>query len=268
MHMSPTIKSLATANPAAADLRYIPCVPIAVSASLVAAQALAKKLETLVSMNSPELVSISPIDFANIQLKKSELRLKVDECAVTDKALLDVCLLNMKDLFTHLAAYLIAHGRIAEFGANEHFLSNMQSSLKLVHDYAASMHLCVADYCVDGIIFPEMLFETCLKRLQFFQKRWQENYFQSIELALKLQRDSVYGAAASCLTEICQHGLDSQITLEPMPQAQEDVLVALATFVDLPYSGEWPVLREKIIVSANLENASQTDNKSAEGGLQ
>lgn len=268
MHMSPTIKPFANANPAAPNHRYIPCVPIAVSVSLVAAQALAKKLETLVSMNSPELVSISPIDFANIQLKKSELRLKVDECAVTDKALLDVCLLNIKDLFTHLAAYLIALGQATEFGAKEDLLLNMRSSLKLVHDYAASMNLDVADYCIDDIISPEMMLEACLKRVQFLQKRWQDNYFKSIELALQLQRDAVYGATASCLTEICQHGLDNQITLEPMPQAQEDVLVALATFVDLPFSGEWPVLREKIIVSANLENAGQAVNKYAEGGLQ
>lgn len=265
MNISSTIKPLAIANPAAANLRYIPCVPIAVSASLVAAQALSKKLAAFASIHSPELTSISSVDFANIQLKKSKLRLKVDECAVTDEALLDVVFLNMRDLFTHLAAYLIEHGRVAEFGAKEDLLSNMQSSLKLVHDYAASMHLDVADYCVDGIISPDMLLEACLKRVQFLQKRWKDNYFQSIELALQLQRDAVYGAAASCLTEICQHGLDCQITLEPMPQTQEDVLIALATFVDLPFSGEWPALREATI-SLGIQGSMGKDMN--EGGVQ
>lgn len=47
--------------------------------------------------------------------------------------------------------------------------------------------------------------------------------------------------------EICQDSLDNQITLEPTPQAQEDVLVALSTFVDEPFSGEWPVLRLRVI---------------------
>ena len=244
--------------------RFVPCVPTSISSALVASQPLARNL----AVSVPELAHLSHSDFEKIQFKKSELRLKVDECAITDEALLDVCLFNMKDLFTHLAAYLVALGQVTEFGAKEDLLLNMRSSLKLVHDYAASMYLDIAGFSVDGIIFPEMLFETCLKRVQFLQKRWQDNYFKSIELALQLQRDAVYGAAASCLTEICQHGLDSQITLEPMPQAQEDVLVALAMFVDLPFSGEWPALREKIIVSTNLENAGQTDNKSAEGGLQ
>jgi hypothetical protein len=116
--------------------------------------------------------------------------------------------------------------------------------------------LVAADYCLIGVIYPEMLFDACLKRVQVLQKRWQDNYFQSIELALQLQRDAVYCAAASCLTEICQHGLDNQISLEPTPQAQEDVLVALATFADKPFSGEWPVLRQRVIVLGN------------EGGLQ
>lgn len=66
----------------------------------------------------------------------------------------------------------------------------------------------------------------------------------------------MYGAAASCLMEISQDGLDNQIMLEPTPQAQEDVLVALATYKDLPFCGEWPVLRQLVII---LEN---------EGGVQ
>jgi hypothetical protein len=231
-------------NPVATGNFYVPCVPIAVSANLVAAQPLAKRL----AASASELAHLSRADFADIQLKKSELRLKVDECTMTDEALLDVCMLNVRDLFANLAAFLMVQGHIAEYSENDNLQTNLQVSLKLIHDYAAAMGLVFTDYCVDGMIRPEMLFEACLKRLQVLQKRWQDNYFQSIELALQLQRDAVYGAAANCLMKICQDGLDNQITLEPTPQAQEDVLVTLATFVDLPFSGEWPVLRERVIV--------------------
>jgi hypothetical protein len=234
-------------NPFATGNFYVPCVPIAVSANLVAVQPVAKRL----AASASELAHLSLADFVDIQLKKSELRLTVDECALTDEALLDVCMLNVRDLFANLAAFLIAQGQVAENSPNDNLQINLQVSLQQVHAYAAAMGVVAAEYCIEGVIHPEMLFEACLKRLQVLQKRWQDNHFQSIELALQLQRDAVYAAAANCLMEICQDGLDNQIALEPTPQVQEDVLVALATFVDLPFSGEWPVLRERVIVLGN-----------------
>jgi hypothetical protein len=230
---------------------YIPCVPITVSANLVAAEPLAKNLAASVASTSPELDNLSFAEFASIQLKKSEVRLKVVECAMNDEALLDACLLNVRDLFSNLAAYQIMLGQGAESDLNE--------TLERLHAYAAVIGLAVDMYCMEGAIHPEMLFDACLKRTQFLQKRWQDNYFQSIELGLQLQRDAVYCAAASCLTEICQDGLDNQISLEPTPQVQEDVLVALATFVDAPFSGEWPVLRQRVIVLGH---------ENTEGGVQ
>ena len=227
-------------NPLAANNFYVPCVPIEVSANLVAAEPLAKNLAASVISSSPEFVNLSLADFASIQLKKSELRLKVDECAMTDEALLDACLLNVGDLFANLAVYQMMLGQGVESDVNE--------TLERLHAYAAVIGLVVDMYFVDGAIHPEMLFDACLKRVQVMQKRWQNNYFQSIELALQLQRDAVYGAAASCLMELCQDGLNNQITLETTPLAQEDVLVALSTFVDSPFSGEWPVLRQRVIV--------------------
>lgn len=235
------------ANPIAANNFFAPCVPISVSANLVTAQPLAKQL----AVSAPELAHLSLLDFAAIQLKKSELLLKIDECATTDEVLLEVCVLNVGDLFSNLAFYLIARGQVVEHSGNEKLRTNLQDSLKQVHDYAIAMDLVATDYCVDGVIDPEKLFNACLKRVQVLQKRWKDNYFQSIELALQLQRDAVCDAAASCLIEICQDGLDNQITLEPMPQAQQDVFAALATFVDFPFSGEWPVLRQRVIVMGN-----------------
>jgi hypothetical protein len=220
---------------------FVPCVPIAVSATLVATDALAKRLAT----TAPELAHLSLTDFASIQLKKSELQLKADECAMTYKALLDICLLNVQDLFSSLSAYFLALGQVAETSDNGKLQTNLQASLKQVHVYAEAMDLCVADYCAGGVIYPEMLFDCCLKRIQLLQKQWQGHCFQTIELSLQLQKDAVFGAVAACLTEVCQHGLDNQITLEPTPLAQEDVLVALAMFVDAPFSEVWPILRER-----------------------
>lgn len=238
------------ADPLAVNIFYVPCVPISVCANLVTAQPLAKQLAASVASSSPELVNLSHADFSNIQIKKSELRRKIDVCAMTDEALLDVCLLNVGDLFANLMAHLMALGQFAESGEGKaHF--HAQVSLQLVNDHATAMGLAVSDYCVSGVINPEMLLDACLKRVLLLQKRWQDNYFLSIELALQLQRDAVYGTAASCLSEICQYGLDNQISLDPTPQSQEDVLVALATFVDEPFSGEWPVLRERVIVLEN-----------------
>ena len=241
-----------TAKPLAINNFFVPCVPISVSANLVAAQPLAKRLATSAS----ELAHLSLVDFAAIQLKKSELHLKVEECAMTDEALLDVCVLNVGDLFSNLATYLIALGLVAENSENVNLQTKLQDSLKQVHAYAAAMDLVAGDYCVDAVFNPEKLFDACLKRVQLLQKCWQDNYFQSVELKLQLQRDAIYGAAASCLSDICQDGIENQITLEPTPQVQEDVLVALSTFADMPFSGEWPVLRQRVIAMGN------------EGGLQ
>jgi hypothetical protein len=235
---------------ATSQASFVPCVPIAVSTSLVAAHVLAKRLAT----TAPELAHLSLADFVGIQLKKSELQLKADECAPTHEALLDVCLLNVEDLFSSLSSYLLALGQVAETSDNEKLQTNLQASLKQVHAYAEAMDLAVADYCVGGVIYPEMLFDCCLKRIQLLQKQWQDHCFQAIELSLQLQKDAAFGAVAACLTEICQHGLDNQITIEPMPSAQEYVLVALATFVALPFAGEWPAVREKV--------------KGSEGGVQ
>lgn len=233
-----TTNALAAATSQAS---FVPCVPIAVSTSLVATHVLAKRLAS----TAPELAHLSFSNFTSIQFKKSELHRKTEECAATRKALLDVFLLNVGDLFANLSVYVLAPGHVSERSDNENLQSNLQTSLKRVHDYAASMDLLAADYCVDDVIFPEMLFDCCLKRIQLLQKQWQDQFFQTIELSLQLQKDAVFGAVAVCLTEVCQHGLDNQITLEPTPLAQEDVLVALASFVDAPFAGEWPVLRKK-----------------------
>lgn len=251
--------SSVAANPITTNRLFVPCVPISVSVNLVAAQALAKHLAT----STPELAHTSLDDFNKIQLKKAELLTKVEECSMTDEALLDVCQLNIEDIFSHLAAYLMAQGRVAENGDNPNAQVNAQTSLKLVHDYASAVGLVVTDYCVDGAVQPEMLFAACLKRVEVLQKRWQNNYFQSIELALQLQRDSVFGAVASCLSAICQDGLENQITLEPMPQTQTDVLGALATCADFPFTGAWPQLREREIVFDHQDNAVKADSEGA-----
>ena len=241
MNTIPTISK----SPVATNNLYVPCVPIAISASLVSAQPLAMRLAASATSSTSKLADLSLTDFDSIQLKNSELRLKVDECSATDEVLLDVCLVDMHDLFSNLARYQIMLGQLTETDVDEKLQSGVKIALQQVHAFAAAMGLVSADYCVDGVIHPDLILDSCMKRMQLLQNRWKNNYFLSIELALQLQTDAVYGAAASCLTEICQDGLGNQITLDPTPLAQEDVLVALSTFVDLPFSGVWPVLRKR-----------------------
>lgn len=252
------------ANSIATNRLFVPCVPVSASINLVATKALAKQLAT----STPELAHTSLDDFTNIQLKKGELRAKVDECAMNQEAMLDVCVLNIEDLFSHLAASLLAQGRVAESMRNQNAQDNAKTSLQLVHDYASAVGLVVTDYCVGGAVQPEMLFEACLKRVKVLQKRWKHNYFQTIELALQMQKDAVFGAVASCLSELCQDGLENQISLEPMPQTQADVLGALATRVNFPFSEEWPQLRERGVVSNRQGNAGNAGNTDGEGGVQ
>lgn len=250
----------ATTNPAAAaaaaaNASFVPCVPIAVSSSLVSTQTLAKRLAAI----TPELAHLSLQNFQNIQHKKSELRLKINECAASDEALLNVFKLNVANLFARLASYQIRLGHAIESNFDGESKSTVQFELQQVDGYAAAMGLLPADYCVDGNIQPEMLFDGCLKRLQLFQKRWQDNCFQATELGLQLQRDAIYGAVANCLTQISEHGLENQLSLEPTPQAQEDVLVALAKCIDLPFSGAWPELRNRLVVANHQSNAGSSN---------
>lgn len=145
---------------------YVPCVPISISANLVAAQPLAKRL----AVSAPELAHLSLSKFASIQAIKSELRIKVDKCAMTQEELLDASVLNVGDLFSNLTVYLRAQDQITENSENLNLQTNLQDSLKQVHAYAAAMNLVAADYCLDGEILPEMLFVACLQRIQILQK--------------------------------------------------------------------------------------------------
>lgn len=252
----PNSINYATTNPAvAAPSSFVPCVPIAVSSSLVSAQALAKQLAATV----PEIAHVRLQNFQDIQHKKSELRLKINECAAFDEALLDVFKLNVANLFARLAAYQIQLGQAIESNFDGKSKSAVQFELKQMHAYANAIGLLSADYCVDDNIQPEMLFDGCLNRLQLLQKRWQDNCFQATELGLQLQKDAIYGAVANCLTQISEHGLENQLSLEPAPQAQEDVLVALAKCVDLPFSGAWPELRKRLVVANHQSNAGSSN---------
>lgn len=260
--------NIATASTVASQLIrnnfFVPCVPLSVSSNLVATGTLAKNLSAVISEISPDLVKTSFADFTEIQQKKAELRVQTEECTVSIEALLDVCLLNIEDLFSNLAAYLIATGLVTEDNENQNAIANAKISLQLVHDYSSAVGFEATDYCEGGVILSEKLFDLCMDKVKVLQKKWQDNHFQSMELALQLQRDTVFGAAATCLLEICQDGLDNQVTLEPTPTAQEDALGALATCADFPFSGVWPQLRERVI---GLGYQGNTANADIEGGV-
>ncbi|MEY4584998.1 MAG: hypothetical protein RJB10_1495, partial [Pseudomonadota bacterium] len=69
----------------------------------------------------------------------------------------------------------------------------------------------------------------------------------------------------SSLQTICEWGLDNQITIDPTPLAQENVLLAMSSCMDFPFSGAWPVTVSTQQQVTNV--ASKTDGK-ANGGAQ
>ena len=263
MNTSNTATTTIVASQLTRNNFFLPCVPVSVSANLVATSGLAKALCSSVLEISPTLSKASCKEFAEIQLKKTELRIKTDQCALSTETLLDVCLLNVEDVFSNLTAYLIAQDQVIDDSENQNAQVNTQISLQLVHDYACAVGLATEDYFKDGAIYPEMLFDACIKRVKALQKQWVDNYFQAVELGLQLQLETVFGVAGSCLSEICQDGLENQISIEPMPQVQADILEALATCADFPFSGEWPRLRERVVV---FGNQGKDVNADSEGG--
>jgi hypothetical protein len=118
----------------------------------------------------------------------------------------------------------------------------LQTDLTQVHVLATGVGLSQADYCVDGDIQAELLLEACMSRIEDLRQRLENNGREVISLMVQVQKDAVLGAVASTLQTICEWGLDNQITIDPTPLAQENVLLAMSSCMDFTFSGAWPVI--------------------------
>jgi hypothetical protein len=257
-------------NPIHASNFFVGCVPLSVSSMLVAAQPLAKRLAEL----APELAGLSLEDFEQIGLKRLELMEKITECAFDTETLIEESVLSMCSIFERLvlSQRLVGEGmeRAAMLKTNPGHVelqvvqvrceTQLQQAMSEVHAFASAVGLVQSNYCIDGRICPDRLLDACLNRVANLEKRLRVNQDESIELSMLVHRGTIYGAVAASLIHVCEFGLQNQITFEPTPPQQEDVLVALATCVDQPFAGAWPVIREVV--------RSRTDKKPAMIGFE
>lgn len=230
--------------------RCVPYTPTAVSYALVRAQPLAKCL----AASTGDYANLSRIQFDCVAIKRGQLLIKSRECAQAIETLLQECTVNMATMFNRLANIHILEGKVLEETSIlkdrpqdtyqrdkvrklEGFL---QTDLTQVQVLAAGVGLNQADYCIDGAIQAELLLEACKSRIEDLRQRLENNDHELISLFVQVQKDTLLGAVASSLQTICEWGMDNQITIDPTPLAQENVLLAMSNCMDLPFSGTWP----------------------------
>jgi hypothetical protein len=251
---------------------YVPCVPFAVSSTLVAAQPLAKRL----TEHATELAHLSHADNDKIVLKRLALLEKIEACETGAEELLVGSVADINHLFYHLSQSLHIEGNRVEAAAIsasnpddiqlqvklEHLEKEAKRTKGIVQAFIDLLKLKSDDVFINGNICTGKLLDACTNKVQTLQQAWKEKREQALALSMQIQIESVYGAAADCLIDVCNFGLHQQISIEPMPQVQEEILSALATYTEFPYSGSWPV----IAVRVNSGQAATSANTSKQGG--
>jgi hypothetical protein len=224
---------------------HVPFVPVAVSVPLVEAAPLAAKLAS----TAPELLTVSKSTFEEIceqDLKKIEAEGIESEAL---RQIIEVYVLNMQALFAAITHRLQILGRFSEAVLEQKenasdLYAYAVDALAQVRQIASDLGLPSELYEAEHPIQAEALFEACLFRLQFWQKKWEEHCFKAIELELKSQRDTVLSATADCLVALCEAGVTDVISFDPTPQSQEDVYLSLYEAIEHPFAGVWPKVVE------------------------
>ena len=243
--------------------------PLAVSSALVSAHAIAKQL----SVHAVEQAEMSRADSEKVVLQKHELLRKIEECKTAIKELILNTIDVVKQLYFHVNLSLQAEGHRIEATAMcatspaddvlrmklQQLTTESQRLQGIVQSYIEMLKLDEKELIVDSEFCTGKLLDACISKVQKLQRRWEDENLKAINLSLQIQMESIYGAAANCLIEICQFGLQQQVIIEPMPQSQEDVLIAMSTCIDLPYSGSWPTIGRRLhrSTTSNQINASQ-----------
>ncbi len=230
--------------------RYVPYTPTAVSYALVRSQPLAQHL----AASTGDYANLSRTQFDFVAIKRAELLIKSRECAQAIETLLQESTVNMATMFNHLANIHMLEGKVLEETSIQKNRPQdtyqrdkvrklevfLQTGLTQVQVLAAGVGLNQADYFIDGAIKAELLLEACMNRIEVLRQRLENNDRELISLFVQVQKDTLLGAVASSLQTVCEWGLNNQITIDPTPLAQENVLLAMASCMDLPFSGTWP----------------------------
>ncbi len=247
--------------------QHIPFVPRSVSAPLVAAAPLVAKLAS----SAPELFSISKSSFQEAQINNLK---QLDATEIDTEALrgiLDLYVLNMQALFMALTRSLQLRGQYEQLVAETEIqitdsLTRIDVRRSLLKEADAEVRQIASDlelpkevYAEDCVLKPVALFEACLFRLNYWQKKWKEQCFKAMELDLTSQRNAILGAVADCLVTLCEEGVNNIISFDPTPQAQEDVYLSLFEAIEHPFSGAWP----KLVETPTAKKVAMTQGESA-----
>ena len=246
--------SISTSTISASNLSCVPYVPQAISYALVAMQPLANRLAELSSV----CAHLSQADCSEIELKKLELLQQVEACEEGLEELIIGTVADINLLFCHLSAYLQIEGQRVETAAlkasspSDTTLKARLSKLETDSNFAngtlqmqiKALKLNPSNLYANGLLCTDKLLDACVDKLRKLQKRWTDNRTQAQEQLLQIQMESIYASAADSLIDICHAGLKEQITIDPLPQQQEDALSAMTTCLDFPYSGAWPALAQ------------------------
>jgi hypothetical protein len=255
--------------------RCVPYTPTAVSYALVRVQALAQHL----AASNGDYANLNRTQFDCVAIKRDELLIKSRECAQAIETLLHESTVNMATMFNRLASMHMLEGKVLEETSIlkdrpqdtyqrdkvrklEGFL---QTDLTQVQVLAAGVGLNRADYYVDGVVQAEQLLNACMSRIEDLRQRLENNDREVISLLVQVQKDTLLGAVASSLQTICEWGLDNQITIDPTPLAQENVLLAMSSCMDFPFSGAWPVT---VSMQQQVTKANGKEDGKADGGAQ
>ena len=247
-------------------VQHVAYVPECVDHALVRAQHLAASL----CASAPALRALPKVKFASLQPIERKILKECEDKAAAAKARINVHLSKIDQLFSSvqrsikLDSNVLKHISLSDWNPTNALLAarviQLQELSKSEH---AKVKALIADLRLDPLLFfedkpvrPHDVFEACVSKTKYLQEAWQKAYFAVIDQALNLQNLYVRGSAADCLGQICKFALSNSLELDPPPQAQEDVFMALKDSLRNPLSGAWP----KIVTVAQAALAVDRPN--------
>jgi hypothetical protein len=247
-------------------VQHVAYVPECVDHALVRAQHLATSL----CASAPALRALPKVKFASLQPIERKILKDCEAKAAAAKARINVHLSKIDQLFSivhssiKLDSKLLKHITLSDWNPTNALLATRVIQLQdLSKSEHAKVKALIAELGLDPLLFfedkpvrPHDVFEACVSKTKYLQEAWQKAYFAAIDQALNLQNLYVRGSAAECLGQICKFALSNSLELDPPPQAQEDVFVALKDSLRNPLSGAWP----KIITIAQAALAVDRPN--------
>ncbi len=231
-------------------VQHVAFVPQDVDHALVRAQHLAASL----CASAPALRELPKVKFASLQPIERKILKDLEAKAAAAKARINVHLSKIDQLFSTVQSSIKLDSKLLKYithsdwnPTNALLAARVIQLQELSKSEHAKVKALIAALGLDPLLFfedkpvrPHDVFEACVSKTKYLQEAWQKAYFAAIDQALNLQNLYVRGSAADCLGQICKFALSNSLELDPPPQAQEDVYMALKDSLRNPLSGAWP----------------------------